>query len=382
MEAAQLRSVLISLRLNLSPAMLRRGPRHSAAPRRPPPLRCQSPLQAGAGDAGKLAETLSLDTDDAEHWSDEEKEAFTAAAIEGFLQSAAPHRKRRRRHYNERHSNQHSGSTSGAKTSEHGINSGRSADGGGRYPPTEPGLQSKVVGHLLAGDFCEELLSSTPPQTLNWAVKTLGVNSRPDLAEQLFHWMRVRCIANEHSLVKLFEAFEACRQAPVKSLQTWRNVRRMHCPFVPGARSAAALLKVYRAAGDVSGALRTLSELQSRGTQLNQYAYNVAIRACADVGDAEAAFQVFEQLREHSSAHADIRTFSALMDAVAKSGRWSRTTLVHRLLIEDGLTPDATLYLQILAGYAGAARPDAAEAVFDRMQDGERLRQPQCSELL
>ncbi|GAB4816014.1 hypothetical protein N2152v2_003060 [Parachlorella kessleri] len=121
-------------------------------------------------------------------------------------------------------------------------------------PPCKPPtLIDQVVQHLCAGQFDEAFLATVPPEKLNWAIKALGARQRVDLAETLFHWMRLRRVANEHSFVKLCEACEAGAQ-PLRAVQAWRNMRRMQAGFSLGAPAAAALLKVYRARGGGRGA--------------------------------------------------------------------------------------------------------------------------------
>jgi pentatricopeptide repeat protein len=212
-----------------------------------------------------------------------------------------------------------------------------------------------------------------PTHTLNWCIKTLGGQGRLDLAQALFHWMRLRHAANEHSYVKLCEACEAAR-APRAAMQAWRDVQRMRADLRLGQHAAAALLKTYRAAGDLPGALTALEEIQKRGCPVNQYAHNIVLRLCADLGDADGAMAVLGALRASASAAArpDARTYSAVLGAVAAARKWSRTVAVHKLMKEDGVALDAPLAAQLLGCFAEAGRPEAAEAVLDAMQDGER----------
>jgi pentatricopeptide repeat protein len=293
-------------------------------------------------------------------WSEDARTAVTDAVIRGFLASTA---------------RENRGGRSGPS------NGGGRGGRGGRGTTPRPGrsgsndinegagAQSIIVGHLLAGNFDEEVLAASQTTTLNWSIKTLGKQGHLDTAEQLFHWMRIRKIANEHSFVKLCEACEAAR-SPHKAVLTWRNTRRLPTSFTLGERSAAALLKTFRKVGDLQGALRILDELSTTKTiNINQYAFNIVLRCAADQGDITAAFDIVEKLRAHPTAQCDERTFSALLSAVVESQRWSRAAAVHKLLLEEGVVPDATLYLQLIACYAGAGRPETAEAVLDSMLD-------------
>jgi pentatricopeptide repeat protein len=307
-------------------------------------------------------------------WTEDARTAVTDAVIRGFLASTA-----------REFSGKPQGGRGGGRGRGGAANKQRGASPRpGRGAPPSPngsnhgdstkskdgiGAQALIVGHLLAGNFDEQILSAAPTTTLNWSIKTLGKQGHLDIAEQLFHWMRIRNMANEHSFVKLCEACEEAR-SPSKALLTWRNTRRLPTSFMLGERSAAALLKTYRKVGDLEGALRILDELSTSKTlSINQYAFNVVLRCAADQGDITAAMEIVEKLRVHPNSQCDARTFSALLSAVVASQRWSRTSAVHKLLQEESVQPDATLYLQLIACYAGAGRPETAEAVLDSMID-------------
>jgi pentatricopeptide repeat protein len=236
----------------------------------------------------------------------------------------------------------------------------------------EKGKQRQVVEHLLSGELNEDLLLSMPITTLNWSIKTLGKNNRIDLAELLFHWMRARKVANEHTFVKLCEACEAKRDV-ARAIRAWRMIRRIPSTGIAlRERATAALLKTFRPQGDVRGAQRILNEVlrsPKSASYVNEYCFNIVIRIAADVGDVATAFQVAELLRAHPTARSDVRTASGLLSAIESSKRWSRVPVVHRMIVEDGILADLALYCQLISGYAAAGRPGAAEALLDEMYD-------------
>lgn len=233
------------------------------------------------------------------------------------------------------------------------------------------GRQGQIVHHMAHGDFDEDFLMQQPVSTLNWCILMLGSQRKVDVAEQLFHWMRLKGTANEHSLIKLFEAYEACKMHPSRAVKTWRNVSRMQCPFSPGFKSSAALLKTFRPYRDVRGALRIFNEMKRRQIPMNHYAYNTMIRIAAESGDLETAMDIESQLRMAPGLQTDVRTYSSLMQAIGKTGRWSHTQIVHELLEREGMSLDETLGLQLIAGYAKCGMPTAAERVLEEMVGSE-----------
>lgn len=248
--------------------------------------------------------------------------------------------------------------------------------GGSSIGPRQSGTaaptsrQGRIVHHLLElGQFDESFLEHQPVNVLNFCIRILGKHRRPDLSEQLFHWMRLKGTANEHSLVKLFEGFEEARCPPSRAVRAWRNVCRMQCPFTPSEKSTASLLKTFRPSRDLSGAMRILREVKLRKLPLNEYSYNTVIRIAADLGDVETAFALEQELRTSNGLQTDLRTYSSLMHALGASQKWSQTRNVEALLRSCGLRPDATLSLQLISGYARCGWPAGAEAVMDELMD-------------
>ena len=169
-----------------------------------------------------------------------------------------------------------------------------------------------------------------------------------------------------------------------------------------GAHAAAALLKPFRAAGDLGGMLSTLRELRHHGVVVNRWAYNICLRACADVGALDQAMEIFHQLRQlgqreqeqgrkmnndsskkwveegervdqeygnnnnNRELGADQRTYSALLSAISSSKKWSRTMTIYNHMMEDGIALDKHLLLQLLHCFAGAGRWEAAQWVMNQ----------------
>ena len=293
-------------------------------------------------------------------WSDDDRLTVTDAVVRSFLSSTTAPSTRKQQHPPKTTKSSTTTTTTTTAAPRPTLRATTDTE--------EVSAQKQVVGHLLSGGFDERLLAATPPHTLNWVIKTLGCKLRLDLAEQLYHWMRLRKLANEHSFVKLCEACEAAR-VPARAVLAWRNTSRLPTSFKLEERAAAALLKTFRPLGDLSGAVRILREFQNHGVPLNQYAFNIVIRIAADQGDVDTALTLAAQLRAHPTAKPDVRTFSGLLSALVLSERWPKTAVVHKLMQESGITPDSSLYLQLVVGYAGAGRPEAAEAVLDSMID-------------
>ena len=236
--------------------------------------------------------------------------------------------------------------------------------------PAPTSRQGRIVHHLVElNRFDEGFLEHQPVNVLNFCIRILGKYHRPDLCEQLFHWMRLKGTANEHSLIKLFEGLEEARCPPSRAVRAWRNVSRMQCPFTPSYKSTASLLKTFRPSKDLRGAMRILKEVKLRKLPLNEYGYNTVIRIAADLGDVETAFALEEELRTSDGLHCDLRTYSSLMHALSASQKWSQTRNVEALLRLSGLRPDATLSLQLISGYARCGWPAGAEAVMDELMD-------------
>ena len=154
--------------------------------------------------------------------------------------------------------------------------------------------------------------------------------------------------------------------------------------------------------------MSALADLRQRGVAADRYAFNAAIRVCADAGADDEALRLLGTLREAAAAeraaaagHAvqqqghrpaarhggsggrssvssaagamqpDCRSYSAALAAIEAAGRPHRAVQLQRWMEEDGVTPDAMLCTQFLACYAAAGQAAAAQHLFDSMAAGE-----------
>jgi hypothetical protein len=177
----------------------------------------------------------------------------------------------------------------------------------------------------------------------------------------------------------------------------------------------------YRSTADHRGAQAALQALLDHRFPLNRYAFNAAIRVCADAAAADDALALLTRLRElaarerqglplwdqagesddpqqprqssggggdaaaaaaanssdcgggvrasggSSELHTDCRSYSAALAAVAAQGQWNRATQLHRWMVEDGVQADAHLCTQLLSCYSAAGQAAAAQRLFDSM---------------
>lgn len=175
--------------------------------------------------------------------------------------------------------------------------------------------------------------------------------------------------------------------------------------------TGAALVLSYRSTADYRGAISALEDLVARGVAVDRYAWNAAIRVCADAGAAEPALRLLGRLRtaaeqqqqqgkekgvaqelQHAEQrqpgstsrctgsgggssgrgelHTDVRSYSAALAATAAAGMWNRGAQLHRMMREDGIMPDLPLATQLLSCYAAVGQAGAAQQLFDAMAAG------------
>lgn len=168
----------------------------------------------------------------------------------------------------------------------------------------------------------------------------------------------------------------------------------------------------YRSTADHRAAVAALADLRQRGVAADRYAFNAAIRVCADAGADDEALRLLGALREAAAAERaaasglgvqprgqpqaatrhgssgegavssasssrgvmqpDCRSYSAALAAIEAAGRQHRAVQLQRWMEEDGVVPDATLCTQFLACYAAAGQAAAAQHLFDLMAAGAR----------
>jgi pentatricopeptide repeat protein len=66
--------------------------------------------------------------------------------------------------------------------------------------------------------------------------------------------------------------------------------------------AAAALILAYRSTRDHQGALNALAALRERGAPVNRYAFNAALRVCADAAAVDDALSLLGELRALGAA--------------------------------------------------------------------------------
>lgn len=165
----------------------------------------------------------------------------------------------------------------------------------------------------------------------------------------------------------------------------------------------------YRSTADHRAAVAALADLRQRGVKADRYAFNAAIRVCADAGADEEALRLLGTLREaaaaeraaaaraaqqqghHPALHQgggggargsggstagamqpDCRSYSAALAALEAAGRPHRAVQLQRWMEDDEVVPDAMLCTQFLACYAAAGQAPAAQHLFDLMAAGEQ----------
>ena len=159
----------------------------------------------------------------------------------------------------------------------------------------------------------------------------------------------------------------------------------------------------YRSTADHAAAVAALEDLQQRGVAADRYAYNAAIRVCADAAADDEALRLLGALRSAAAAEReaaagqpeqagrrrgasggawrsqgsgwgalqpDCRSYSAALAAVAAAGRPRRALRLQQWMEEDGVEPDERLCTQFLSCYAAAGQAGAAQQLFDSLAAG------------
>lgn len=91
---------------------------------------------------------------------------------------------------------------------------------------------------------------------------------------------------------------------------------------------------------------------------LNTHLYNTLLAMCADVGYADEAFEIFEDMRSSTTCLPDSWTFSSLITIYSCSGKVSDAERMFNEMIESGFEPTIFVLTSLVQCYGKAKRTD------------------------
>ena len=115
--------------------------------------------------------------------------------------------------------------------------------------------------------------------------------------------------------------------------------------------------------------LNIYKEMKEKGLEVTVILYNTLLGMCADVGYAEEAVEIFEEMKNSGTCKPDSWTFSSLITIYSCSGKVSEAEGIVNEMLEAGFEPNIFVLTSLVQCYGKSQRTDDVVRTFNRVQD-------------
>ena len=129
-----------------------------------------------------------------------------------------------------------------------------------------------------------------------------------------------QCHPNDDLRAALARAKQAGRG---EKLEAVRLARERLAAKDMSSREAMDAINILKLAGDATGCIAVLRDLQARGLRVSIFLFNAAISACGKGGQWQRALELLEEMGREG-VERDTITYSATISACKKGGQWQR----------------------------------------------------------
>lgn len=124
-------------------------------------------------------------------------------------------------------------------------------------------------------------------------------------------------------------------------------------------------MQAYAANRNLGGAMRTFRLIKKSGAQLNSHMYNIALQACVNSGNLQAAEDWMEEILEAKMA--DIDSFHILIKALLEGRAMSKAREALRTMRRSGVQPCTATFNELIGGFAREERFSESLSLLDEM---------------
>ncbi|NMR89792.1 hypothetical protein HKB06_29085, partial [Vibrio parahaemolyticus] len=139
--------------------------------------------------------------------------------------------------------------------------------------------------------------------------------------------------------------------------------------FSPNWVTYASLLRAYGRGRYSEDALFVYKEMKEKGMEMNTHLYNTLLAMCADLGLANEAFEIFEDMKSSATCLCDSWTFSSLITIYSCSGNVSEAERMLNEMIESGSQPTIFVLTSLVQCYGKVVRTDDVVKTFNQLLD-------------
>ncbi|KAK7387674.1 hypothetical protein VNO78_22463 [Psophocarpus tetragonolobus] len=139
--------------------------------------------------------------------------------------------------------------------------------------------------------------------------------------------------------------------------------------FSPNWVTYASLLRAYGRGRYCQDALLVYKQMKEKGMEMNTHLYNTLLAMCADLGLADEAFQIFEDMKTSTTCLSDSWTFSSLITIYSCSGNVLEAERMLSEMIESGFQPTIFVLTSLVQCYGKVGRTDGVVKTFNQLLD-------------
>eukprot|EP00210_Caulerpa_lentillifera_P003704 g3537.t1 len=188
-----------------------------------------------------------------------------------------------------------------------------------------------------------------------------------------------------------------------RALEAFRYYQSVDRKIVNGNRILFLTLMTMfsRTKKDAFLALRLFREMKKSNVELDRYAFNVAIYACAKTGDVQQVFSIFDEMQKmrirpnvitytslisacsignnavralevfqqmkESGIEINVITYTTLMGCLQKAGKWEEALILFKEMEINGIAPDLRAFNALISALGKAGSWEKAWSVFQAM---------------
>lgn len=139
----------------------------------------------------------------------------------------------------------------------------------------------------------------------------------------------------------------------------------------PSCECFTTLISMCGRAKLITRAFRTHDQMIANGIRPSVITFNALLMACrctANRGAGDAALQVLQKMRETPGCKPDVITYSTVIDALGRSGRFSNVSEVLDEMSREGIEPNLVTYTSVISALNRAGDLNGALRVLEDME--------------
>jgi pentatricopeptide repeat protein len=137
----------------------------------------------------------------------------------------------------------------------------------------------------------------------------------------------------------------------------------------PNQSTYEAVLQAYCRAMYKLEALIVYKEMKEKGMDIGRDLYHMLLDLCADVGYADEAVEIFQDMKSSGTCHPDSVTYASLIKVYSHTGNVSEAEAMLKEMMNCGLEPNLLVLTSLAGCYGRAKQTDDVVRIFDQLLD-------------